>query len=372
LVLLRDFQKSLNINLDFIQPARIEQLMQEAMAADASDMKAMNATKRYALAVILIHMKTAIALDDITLTLIIWLRGLHNKGKENLDNYRKAHTSKTDALISVLYNMLNAYKNHDTADKKIEALQGCLPEEKIEDTLIQCSEHLSYADDNYFAFMLKSYRNKRSILFQLLGHLSIKSASSDRFIETALAFIKYHQKSHMEWISQPAEKSQAPAFPDLKLLSDKWFKIITGHMKEIAVTKIHRHYFELAVFTLLANELDCGDSYVEHAYTYDDPNKEYISPEAFEENVDEFCALVGLPRDPDKLMVHLQDNLHQTAMKVDENYPHNTYLTIENGMLIVKKSPQKKIPAEFEQIKQKIMDKMPLTTIVDVIMDVEK
>jgi hypothetical protein len=51
---LKDIRQRVNINLDFIAPARIEQLRDEAIIADMDDMKEMRPVKRYALAAIFI------------------------------------------------------------------------------------------------------------------------------------------------------------------------------------------------------------------------------------------------------------------------------------------------------------------------------
>lgn len=50
---MRSLRQKININLDFIAPARIEQLRDEALVADIDDMKSMRSIKRYALVSIL-------------------------------------------------------------------------------------------------------------------------------------------------------------------------------------------------------------------------------------------------------------------------------------------------------------------------------
>ncbi|MBX3710256.1 MAG: hypothetical protein KF702_11025 [Gammaproteobacteria bacterium] len=71
---MRAIQQTINIDLRFIAPARIEQLRDEAMALDMADMKKLRPIKRYALATILIYMKTAAAIDDLVQIFITWIR----------------------------------------------------------------------------------------------------------------------------------------------------------------------------------------------------------------------------------------------------------------------------------------------------------
>ena len=119
-------------------------------------------------------------------------------------------------------------------------------------------------------------------------------------------------------------------------------------------------------------DLSCSDAYVEGAFTYDDPNKQFITWEQFEEEVDGYCDLTKLSKEPVKFVGSLQSKLRSTAQKVDENYHSNPHLIIEQGLPILKKLPTKKEHPDLEKIRKMIMDQMPVINIVDVIVDVEK
>ena len=89
-------RQKININLDFIAPARMEQLRDEAMTADMDDMKEMRPVKRYALATILIYMKTAAAIDDLVQVFITWIKNIEAQAKSKLEEYRLEQADKTD------------------------------------------------------------------------------------------------------------------------------------------------------------------------------------------------------------------------------------------------------------------------------------
>lgn len=103
---MRTLRQTVNINLDFIAPARIEQLRDEAMTADMDDMKNMRPIKRYSLATIFIYMKTASAIDDLTQVLITWIKNIESQAKYKLEEYRLKQAEKTDQFILLLYNTL--------------------------------------------------------------------------------------------------------------------------------------------------------------------------------------------------------------------------------------------------------------------------
>lgn len=365
---LRSLREKINFDLGFITPTRLEQLRDEAMIADIDDMKRMRPVKRYALATILIYMKSASAVDDLVQIFIIWIRKIEAHAKSKLEEYRLQQAGKTDEFAATLYYTLLAIKNNNTSDEKIRAIEKHLGG-KIDDLIAQCREHLKLTDDNHITWMQKPYNNKRHAIFKLMENIAVSSSTNDKSIENALKFIMYYRHSHKEWIELNDDPSSIQ--PDLSLLSESWFKVVTGLSKDVPIKKINRHYYEMAVFAVLKNDLSCSDAYVDGAFTYDDPNIQFITWEEFEEEIDEYCYLVKLPKESVIFVASKKLQLKQTAKKVDDNYQENPYLVIDNGLPILKKLPKKKEHPNFEKLKKMIMDKIPITNIVDVIVDVE-
>jgi hypothetical protein len=366
---MRTLRQRIDVNLDFIAPTRIEQLRDEAVVADMDDMKEMRPVKRYALSTIFIHMKTASAIDDLVQVLITWIKSIEAQANNKLEEYRIEQADKTDEYVLLLYKTLLAFKNNDTDHDKVRAIEEQLGG-KTDDLIEQCREYLGLTGENHIIWMLKPYNNKRHVLFQLIENLNVLSSTNDKSIETALKFIMYYRHSHKEWIDLDNDKAIQP---DLSLLSDGWFKAVTGLKRErnVIVKKIHRHYYEIAVYTVLMGDLSCGDAYVEGAFIFDDPNKQLITWEQFGEEVDNYCDLANIQKLSGKFIGLLQEKLGQTAKKVDDNYHNNPHLIIDKGLPILKKLPKKKDHPDLDKIKQMIVDEMPVKSIVDAIVDVE-
>ena len=345
----------------------MEQLRDEAMIADIDDMKRMRPVKRYALATILIYMKSASAIDDLVQIFIMWIRKIEAQAKSKLEEYRLEQAEKTDEF-AVLYNTLLALKNNDTSHEKIRAIEEHLGG-KIDELIEQCREHLKLTDDNHITWMQKPYNNKRHVIFQLLENLTVLSSTNDKSIENALKFIMYYRHSHKEWI----ELDDDPSFiqPDLSLLSEGWFKVCYRIKKDAPIKKINRHYYEMAVLTVLKNDLNCSDAYVDGAFIYDDPNKQFITWEQFEEEVDAYCDLVKLPKESGKFIASKQINYNKQQKMLMKIIMIILILVIDNGLPILKKLPKKKEHPDLDKIKQMIMDEMPIKSIVDVIVEAE-
>lgn len=93
---LLELRQKINVPIDFIAPARLEQLRDEAMIADMDDMKDMRPIKRYGLAVILISIMAGSALDDLVQIFITWIRHIETNAKYKLEAYRIEKASQTD------------------------------------------------------------------------------------------------------------------------------------------------------------------------------------------------------------------------------------------------------------------------------------
>ncbi len=366
---LKALRQIINADLEFIPPARIEQLRDEATIADIDDMRSMRPDKRYALASILIYMKTASSIDDLVQVFISWIKNIAALAQSQLEEYRLSQAEKTDEFILLFYNTLLALKGNDDSGEKVRSIESALGG-KTDDLIEECREYLGLTGENYIKWIIKPYKNKRYVIYQILDNLTVLSSSNDKAIEQALKFIKHYRSSHQEWIDiDDTDVIQ----PDLSLLPDSWFKAVTElkRGKGVEVKKINRHYYEIAVFTVLMGDLSCGDAYVEGGYMYDDPTKQFVSWEQFEEDVDVFCDLVKLSKIPAQFTGSLQFQLRQAAKLVDDNYHSNPHLIIDNGLPILKKAPKKEDHPDFKKFKQMIMDEMPLKSIVAAIIDVE-
>jgi len=366
---IKALHQKININLDFIAPARIEQLRDEAMVADIGDMKSMRPIKRYALATIFIYMKTATSVDDLTQIFITWIKNIETQAKIKLEEYRLEQTSNTDEYVLLLYKTLLAFKNNETEHNKLRAIEEQFGG-KADDLIEQCKEYLGLTEENHITWMLKPYNNKRYVIFQLLENLNILSPTGDKSIESGLKFIMHYRDSRKEWIDLDDKN---PIQPDLSLLSDAWFKAATGLKREknVIVKKINRRYYEVAVCGVLTGDLNCGDAYVEGAFIFDDQDKQLITWEQFNVEVDGFCDLVKLPKDRVTFISSLQAKLRRAAKNVDENYINNNYLVIENKLPILKKLQKKQEHPDLDKIRRLIMDEMPIKSIIDVIIEVE-
>src|SRR5262245_6632799 len=78
--------------------------------------------KRTALAVALIRVRTAQALDDLAEMFLRLMQKMHHKAKEALDAYRREHQEQTDTLISLLSELVGGWQHRETAEEQLKTI----------------------------------------------------------------------------------------------------------------------------------------------------------------------------------------------------------------------------------------------------------
>ncbi len=347
-----------------IPPAKIKTFVTEARALNVANMNELTPAKRYTLAALLIRAQTSKAFDDIADIVIRMMRKIHNKANDALREHQLNRVSNLDSLVHILRNMVKAHQNQGSKEERFDAIDSVLAGEGSA-ILEQCENHMTYADNNYIPFMLPGYRSKRAALFNGLEIIELRSTNQDQAILEALAFVFRHRKSHKSWLTLSEDTSL-----DLDWIPEKWQKMVILHDKH--TTQVNRRYFELCVFTQVAQDLKSGDLYVVSSDHYADFRDQLVSWEEYKSQLAEYGRLVEIETDPPELIAELKQKLNHIASVTDKAFPDNDQVRIEDGELIIRKNPKKSIPKGLERIKSALDEHLPQTNILDALIDTEK
>jgi TnpA family transposase len=347
-----------------IPPAKVKTFVTEARALNVANMNELAPAKRYTLAALLIRAQTSKAFDDIADIVIRIMRKLHNNANEALREHQLNRVGNLDSLVDILRNMVTAHQNPGSKEERFDAIDSVLAGESSA-ILEQCEAHMAYADNNYISFMLPFYRSKRAVLFNGLEILELRSTTQDQAILEALAFVFHHRRSRKSWLTLPKDTSL-----DLDWIPEKWQKMVILHDQH--TTQVNRRYFELCVFTQVAQDLKSGDLYVVSSDHYADFRDQLVSWEEYKAQVAEYGRLVGIETDPPKLIADLKQWLNNIASATDKAFPDNDQVRIEDGELIIRKNPKKSIPQGLERIESALDEHLPHTNILDALIDTEK
>jgi hypothetical protein len=134
--------------VDGIPETKLQRFADEAHALNVARMHELSPPKRFTLAVTLIRVQTAQALDDLADMFIRRMQKLHQQAKDALEAYCHEHQEQTDTLIALLGHIVRDWQTHKTSDQRLASLEVLIGHQ-AEAILQQCETHLGYAGNNY-------------------------------------------------------------------------------------------------------------------------------------------------------------------------------------------------------------------------------
>ena len=353
---------------DDIPAIKREYLTMEARALDVAEMNQLKPLKRYTLAILLIQTQVEKALDDVAEIFIRSVRGLHNTAEERLRQYHIGQAAQVERLVGRFRDVLTVLSEGGTEGERVAKVEDTLDGD-LDGWISECDEHMAYAGNNYFPFMLSGYVGKRSLLFKCLDAMELRSSSQDESMLDAIKVIQEFRSSHKEHLSV-----HEAGLEDIQLdwMPEKWRNLVFGRNVVTLPTHAHRKYFELAVFSAVMDDLKSGDLYVEHAGVHDDWRNHLVSWEEYEKEIETYGELVGLPTEPGAFTAALRADLGNLARDVDKRFPENALVDIDETGLVIRRNEKPKPPPELETVDQHLVDEMTPASILDVLTETEK
>ena len=354
-----------------IPETKLQRFADEARALDIARMHEAQERKRLTLAVALIRIRTAQALDDLTEMFIRLMQKMHHKAKEALDEYRSQQQEQTDALVALLSQMVGGWQKSETPEEQLTTI-GTLIGEDAETILAQCEAHLAYAGNNYLPFLLPLLRNHRKLFLDVLAFLHPTSTSTNTALEQALALVLRHRDVRAERLSVRVGEGDNHKMLDLSWVPVGWWKAVTSRARrDVPILTVDHKYLELCVLSCVVIELKSGDLFIEDSEQFSDYRDQLVSWEAYAQSAPTYCEQVGISADPAQFVQNLQVWLAETIRTTDAAFPSNTALSIKNGEPVLRRLEKQPVPEGFAVIDQLLNERMPECNIVDVLTDTE-
>jgi len=139
-------------------------------------------------------------------------------------------------------------------------------------------------------------------------------------------------------------------------------------------TSAYRHYWELCVLLCLRDALRSGDVHVAGSRRYADPTAYLIAPEAWPAQRGEFCALVGVPADPDAALARAHRELHTALGELDGMLAsgRDPVRLDEAGELVIGPLTAEDLPAEVAELREELTALLPFAPIVSVFIELDR
>ncbi|WMS87889.1 Tn3 family transposase [Pleionea litopenaei] len=358
-------------DINDIPVAKYQLFVLEARSLDIGDLSRVKASKRYCLMVVFIHAQFKAAMDDIADILIKKIRSMHTKAQQRLQAYHLERVKRIDQLIGQFKNVINAYQDGQSNRQKVDNIEHVF-NGKMEQVLSQCEEHLAYAGNNYYPFMLSQYQSLRPVLFNCLDILNVQSASNDDSMIKAIEWMQEHRSSHKEFVSILSDGGLRNRI-NLNWLPEKWRKLVFSFPEEgSSRSMVHRKYLELAIFSQVMNELLSADLFVKDSDAHMDYREQLVDTETYDKEVEHYGELVGLSTDADEFVYVFKTELTETALLIDESFPENAYASFTDKGLVVHKYSKNTDKQAIERVDELITERLEKVSIMDVLVDSEK
>jgi TnpA family transposase len=334
---------------------KIELFAEEARSLDASEIKGFQKPKQYTLILSLIRSTLHTTTDSLVDMFLKRIKIIHNSASEKLKEVREENIGLNEKLIDLLESILLSFEENNGS--KIEEV---IKEYGETDKLIEeCRKVNAYKDNNYLPFLWKYYWRHRSSLFRVIKALDFSSTTEDQSVANAIDYLKRCQYK---------KASNIDAEVDLDFASKRWKKLVITKDKE----KFDRRYFELCVFSYLADELRSGDICVADSNDYNDFRTQLLSWKECLALLDSYCKNIGIANTAEDFVKQLIEELRKTAETVDNNYPNNSHLIItEDGQVKLKKYKKKTLSPEAIEIADLIEKRMPERKLLDILCNCE-
>jgi hypothetical protein len=204
-----------------VPPIKVRHFAQEARTLDAARMQALEPYKRMTLAVALLSIQSARALDDLGDMFVRRMQHIHNAAKLALDRYRAATVERTDILVTTLHELLLAHKAEGSIEERFSAMEAVIGA-RGDELLEACEAHLVNAGSNYFPFVWRSYKSHRVTLFGLLDVLPLRATSQDTSVEQALRYLQEHAGRTGQWLLMTRTERRDGKLSQIPLLDLSW------------------------------------------------------------------------------------------------------------------------------------------------------
>lgn len=348
------------------------QLVNEAKAYDIAKMKAISDHKRYTLLALLVNTQFYFTTDCIVDMFIKQIQKLHNRAKNDLKHFQDDAVKESEALIVLLKDVAKIMSEEDSQSEKINRIDRTFDHDSSH-IIKRCDHLVLHGLDNHLQFLEKHYTGYlRNALLDCMELLKIGHTTHDSDLLSCLkSILKYRKNKSIEITVKSIESNHKNADKTaVSWVSDKWTKLLfKDNSPRIINRLLVKSYFEMAVLTEMAHRFKSGDLYVLNSVKYDDYRDHLVSWEVYNAEIVKFAEQVGVNPEPVEFVKILKKRLSAAADKADNNFPEDSFVTIEKGKLSLKKRTTKVKHKDFAKLDKALREKMPDINIVDLLVE---
>jgi len=342
---------------------KIRQFSAEALAYEVSDMRGIsNDAKRYTLLLSLLHQSQSKTRDELIDMFLRRMMRVQHTARDNLRNLQENNRALEEALINILGQVLQYAEGGEANEVLGQHVRETLDARGgIEALNAQFKLVTAYHNDNYLPQLWPVHAVNRSVIFRVLSLIQIQSSTQDKSLLRALDFISEHRTTRKDYL---------PLGINLQFASQRWQTFI--RTKDGETSMLDRRSLEVCVLIHLAEALQGGDLYVEDSGAYADYRKQLMPWSECQENLSEYCQSLNLPTSASGFVGSLREQLAEAAAKIDQGFPANSELTIDDdGTPHLKRQKASSLPEGLDEFKKEAYERIPERHLLDILKNVQ-
>ena len=330
-----------------------------------SELRGYSEDKRYALLGCFCYVRGVRYIDNLIEILIKLIHKISSKGKKRTKEefwknrkviYNKDQVLQDIAVVSIEY-------PKGVIEEKIYPKVG---KETLESIVNKPKSFDEYYTERKYHYMRISYiGHYRKILSPILENLKFNSKNpKNHKVLKAIELVKKYVDSKIVYYPEEEEISE---------------KIIPNNAKGVVLEeskdgiKVKRINYEIALLRVLQVRLRCKDIWVEGAAKYRNPEKDLAHD--FKENKVKYYEELNKPMCVEEFISELEKEVSYWLIKLNKNIVRNKNVNIvrrgNKPWIKVNSLKKQKEPENIKEIKDEVLEKWPLTSLLDILKEVE-
>ncbi len=349
--------------LEGVTHTKRRQFASEAAALEVNDLLDISRPgKRHILLLSLLRQARMRCRDELIEMMLRRIRRTQAAAKEQLEALHDQHRGIEEALIGIFGRVLETAQAQETNTAFGRRVRKLLAEQGgIEALVEQCETVSAWHHKNDLPLLWPIHAKHRSLLFQLIDLLDIRSATQDASLLNALSLVRRLRHARREEILDEG---------DLGFAAERWRRFVVKARSEPGA--LDRRALEVCVFVHLADALQAGDFYVVGSENFADYRAQLLPWVECKPRLAAYCAALGIPEHGKEFAAALKRELTTIAAEVDTGFETNTELSIDpDGTPHLKQLAATGRPEGLAEFEQEVRARMPERHLLDILKNAE-
>jgi TnpA family transposase len=347
-----------NFELSALNPNRLRFLTQLARKSTNQALQRMPEKRRYVILLAFLYQSFADITDEAIETYDRCLADCLAGARLDVEALRKRHAQAINEKVVLLGELGKFVLDTQIPDVKLrQTIYDTLPEERLQEIVMECQKLARPLRETYFDFLAKRYSCIRQFAPDFLKAFTFGANTEGTPLLGAINQIRELNEE---------KKHKIPETAPLTFVTDKWEPYVYSENG-----KISSRYYELSLLWELRTALRAGNVWVKHSRRYADPESYLIPKNRWEALRSEVCRQIKAPESGQEMLQMKKRQLAELLTNADTFFAGKGEVRIENGELVMPRLKEEEIPESAQKLQEMITTRLPRIELSDLLIEVD-